>query len=221
VPVEAARSSRARNHENWEPEWTHGTFHGSLRCSLAQCTEPVSIAGDYKIDLVLATDGKWFGEYDAFYRLRFAVPALPLLDPPSKTPDRVRRAVQAASATLWTDPAAAGNRLRFAIEELLTGHGVRRFSVRNGKQTRLTTHARIVAFQTRKTEAGDALMAVKWIGNEGSHADGLTATDIIDGAALLGHALRLLYDDSAKEMERRIKKINKAKGLPRKRPPPP
>jgi hypothetical protein len=143
-----------------------------------------------------------------------------LLNPPDKTPETVRRAVEAASTLLWTDPGAAGNRLRFAIEELLTAHRVRRYSVKNGRQNRLNTHSRIELLQQRKEAAGDALMAVKWIGNEGSHADALTATDVIDGAELLGHALRLLYDDSAKQMERRIRKINKARGLPRNRPRP-
>lgn len=220
VSVEAAASSRHHDHEAWEPEWIHGTFHGVLRCSVGRCNEPVSIAGDYKVDMVMAPGGGWYGEYEAFYRLRYALPALPLLAPPDKTPETVRRAVEAASALLWIDPGAAGNRLRFAIEELLTAQRVRRSIMKDGKRIRLTTHRRIELLRQRKEAASDALMAVKWIGNEGSHADALTATDVIDGAELLGHALRLLYDDSAKQMERRIRKINKAKGLPRNRPRP-
>ena len=217
ITVQSAASSRAQDHEGWEPEWIHGTFHGTLRCGVPRCGEPVSIAGDYKVDAVLAAGGGWYGQYDDYFRLRFAIPAPPLLIAPSKTPESVRLAVRAASALLWTDPAAAGNRLRFAIEELLTAEGMRRFINKNGRRTRLTTHARIMEFQKCETAAGDALMAVKWIGNEGSHADALTASDVIDGAELLGHALRLLYDDSDRLLERRIQKINKAKGLPRKR----
>lgn len=220
LSVEAAASSNHRNHDAWEPDWIRGTFHGVLRCSVGRCNEPVTVAGDYKVDMVKAPGGGWYGDYEAFYRLRYALPALPLLSPPDKTPETVQRAVEAASALLWTDPGAAGNRLRFAIEELLTAQQVRRYSVKNGRQNRLTTHSRIELLQQRKAAAGDALMAVKWIGNEGSHADALTTTDVIDGAELLGHALRLLYDDSAEQMERRIRKINKAKGLPRNRPRP-
>ncbi|HSR85739.1 MAG TPA: DUF4145 domain-containing protein, partial [Streptosporangiaceae bacterium] len=63
--------------------------------------------------------------------------------------------------------------------------------------------------------AADALEAVKWIGNQGSHEAGLTATDVLDGADLLSHALKMLYDRSEDELERRIRAVNRRRGLPR------
>ncbi|CAB4957324.1 unannotated protein [freshwater metagenome] len=58
-------------------------------------------------------------------------------------------------------------------------------------------------------------MAVKCIGNEGSHADALISRDVLAGADVLGHALRLLYDTSAEELQRLIRWTNEATGLPR------
>ena len=51
--------------------------------------------------------------------------------------------------------------------------------------------------------------------NQGSHETGLTATDVLDGADLLSHALKILYDRSEEEMQRRIRAVNKRRGLPR------
>jgi len=59
------------------------------------------------------------------------------------------------------------------------------------------------------------LEAVKWIGNQGSHEAGLTAADVLDGADLLSHALKTLYDRSGDEMGRRIRAVNRRRGLPR------
>ncbi len=122
----------------------------------------------------------------------------------------------AASQLVWADPGAAANRLRLATEELLTAQRVPRTAVVQGKpQRRLNAHQRIERFRARNAAAADALMAVKWIGNEGSHADALTAKDVLDGAKVLSLALSLLYDSSAEELQRHIRRVNKAKGLPK------
>ncbi|MSW65584.1 MAG: hypothetical protein F2825_11935, partial [Actinobacteria bacterium] len=63
-----------------------------------------------------AADGSWFGDYDDFFRLRYAQPALPVLDCPTGTPDPVREAIAAASRVVWTDPGSAAKRLRLATE---------------------------------------------------------------------------------------------------------
>jgi hypothetical protein len=105
------------------------------------------------------------------------------------------------------------------IEELLTAKGVRRTVTKNGRRSPLKTHARILEFKKGNQLAGDTLEAVKWIGNQGSHESDLTAGDILDGAELLEYALRLLYDKSDAAIARRVKAINKSKGLPRRRKP--
>jgi uncharacterized protein DUF4145 len=177
----------------------------------------VAVAGDFKVGPApLAPDGNWYGEYDDMFQLRFALPALPIITPPAETPEAVKAAIQSASQILWTDPSAAANRLRFAIEALLTDRGIPRFPAK-GTRARLTTHARIVKFKQHEAEAGAALEAVKWIGNSGSHEDALTVSDVLDGAEMLGYALRLVYNKSDKELQRLIRSVNKVNGLPPKR----
>jgi hypothetical protein len=216
--VPSMASERAQTHESWEPDWISGTFHGLLRCAVPSCAETVSVVGNLKVGPTLAPDSSWDGaDYDNMFQLRFALPALTILTPPAETPEEVKEAIKSASQMLWIDPSAAANRLRLAIEALLTNRGMPRFAVSNGTRSRLTTHARIVKFKKYEGEAGEALEAVKWIGNSGSHEDTLTVSDVLDGTEMLSYALRLIYDKSDKELQRRIRSVNKAKGVPKKR----
>lgn len=212
----SAASARARSHPDWEPTSIDGCFHGALRCALPSCGEVIVIIGDYSVDVDFDDDGQW--NYADFFRLRAARPALSIMRIPPKTPDSVRQAIEQASAVIWSDPSSAGNRLRTAIDEVLTQQGVRRYvQSKVGKRVRLSTHQRIEDLQSKNAEVSATLMAVKWIGNEGSHEQGLSVTDVLDGANLLAHGLRLLYDTSHKELARKVRDINRRKGLPRKR----
>jgi hypothetical protein len=187
---------------------------GLLRCARQSCRETVAVAGDYMVDFDATEDGRT--QDFNFYLLRFALPALKIIVPPERTPESVTKAIDSAAVIIWADPSAAANRLRFAIDELLTANGVPRFRNANGRRRRLLTDERIKEFG-RWEFGADALEAVKWIGNQGSHESGLSATDVLDGADLLGHELKILYDRSEEAIERRIRAVNRRRGLPRNR----
>lgn len=175
------------------------------------------VTGAYKFDVDLDERGQWYGQWDTFFKLRYAIPALPIMSVPANAPTEVHQAITTASRILWTDPNSAGNRLRVAIEDLLTKSGMRRYVVRKGRRYRLTTHDRIQEFKKYESLAGETLEAVKWIGNQASHEGNLTVEDVLDGAGLFEYALRLMYDKSDDEVARLVRKINKSKGLPKRR----
>jgi hypothetical protein len=214
IKVEASESTnKIYATRNYPPTVLSGTFHGLLRCAVNSCRETVAVAGDYDVDVDVDDSGDT--HVADFVRLRFAVPALKIIRPPPRTPKTVSEAIDSAARIIWADPGAAANRLRFAIDELLTAYGMPRFRNANGKRLRLTTDQRIRQFRRYELSAADALEAVKWIGNQGSHEASLNPTDVLDGADLLNHALKILYDRSQEEMERRIRAVNKRRGLPR------
>lgn len=209
---DCGESIRGRDHDAWEPEWLHGTFHGALQCGRSACQETVTIAGDYRVDWV----GGESSPYDASFRLRFATPPLILVVLPGRTPEAVVTAVTGAAAVIWTDPSAAANRLRVAVDELLTASRQRRFEVKKHQRVRLTTHQRIEEFKRVQSEAAEVLEAVKWIGNEGSHAAELGIADVLEGADFLSYALRLLYDHKDEQLAKRIRSINRTRGVGRR-----
>ena len=84
---------------------------------------------------------------------------------------------------------------------------------------RLDLHSRIVEFSKTNTDVGDTLLAVKWIGNDGSHDSALELEDVLLGAEILDAAITALYDKSADDLKAKVRAINRRKGLPRKQRP--
>jgi hypothetical protein len=108
------------------------------------------------------------------------------------------------------------NALRGCVEVILTRRGVPRTTVSKGKRHRLFLHDRIELFQRRDAEVGAALMAVKWIGNEGSHAGALTPADVLDALEVIEDVLERFWGDKRRTLARLITKINQKRG-PRSR----
>lgn len=222
VTVEGAQSARLRDHEGWEPEWISGSFHGELVCGIANCEEPAVVLGEMKVDAVVLPGGHWYGDFDTYLKVRAVSPPLPLMKYPSGTPEAVQDRVAGASQVLWAQPSAAANRLRSAVEELLTAKKVRKTasvpkkgSAGGRKTRRLTSHERIALLRADHPVAADALEAVKWIGNEGSHEETLTVDDVLQGIQLLERAIELLYDTTDAELRRLAERINKRRGIGR------
>ncbi len=209
--ADAASESARKKHPDWDPDWLRGVFTGQMTCSDPDCGETVAISGDWR---VVFAGHQHSDPYDELLRLRFAHPPLRLAALPDGTPDSVAEGIHSASSVVWVSPSSGANRLRFSVEALLTARGVNKTAPkRSGGRRRLTTHERIVLYRTKNPEVADALEAVKWIGNDGSHDESLTVADVMDGVEVLELALRLLYDTRDEALRRRIAAINKNKGV--------
>jgi hypothetical protein len=206
---------------DWEPDWMGGTFFGTLACDNKSCNEVVVIAGDWKVQERLGPRGRWHGEYETRAFLRFATPPFLLIDSlPVKTPKVVGERIKEASAVLWVDPNAAGNRLRLAVEDLLTARGVTRFKFVRDKKTkkrtrqRMSTHERLIIFKDKWPDVAKVFMAVKWVGNQATHEASLTVEQAIRQAEFLERGLNLLYGTKDHDLDREVRAINKAKRIP-------
>ena len=199
--------------EAWEPEWKHGFFHGILYCGRSACREKVIVSGEYRVTMI-----KLWEKYIDELRLRFAIPALPLVIPPANTPKAALEGIEAASRIVWTDPAGAANGLRRAVEAVLDDQKVHKTQTIRHRRFRLSPHQRINRLKARQPVAAASLEAVKWLGNEGSHSSAaLTSSHCIESAQYLNHALQILYDKTEADLIKNAKAINKAKGLVRSR----
>ncbi len=61
-------------------------------------------------------------------------------------------------------------------------------------------------------------VAIKWIGDEGSHARNLTYKDLLQGFELFEHALDILYVRRDIKLKKAVKSINRRKGIARQAP---
>lgn len=218
VVEESERSQHVQgSDENWEPEWLYGAFHCVLRCGNSACPcDLIRVVEEMDLDM-LEEDGHWTGGYWKRLTPRFFHPALPLIENDERCPEQVLDRVAAASRVLWVDPSSAANRLRSAAEALMDDQGIPRKSP-SGKD--LTLHSRIEKFKIVKpfhSDAADALLAVKWIGNVGSHDDSLKISNVLAGVQMLDFALTEIYETSRELLKNMAAEITARKGAPTRR----
>ena len=65
----------------------------------------------------------------------------------------------------------------------------------------LSLHGRLERFAKKFPEVGQALLAVKWLGNSGTHSSELTASDSLDGFELLSFALDEIFESKSKRLK--------------------
>jgi Domain of unknown function (DUF4145) len=198
-------STAALEGADWDPLSLGGIFHGDLACPRSPCGNKYVVAGTWGVDY----DGESSeGHYAEFFSVSYILPALPLMEYPDAVPDKIRDPISAASLVLLSDASAAANRIRSAIEALLDCQRVRKHHAGN-RSARLTTHARIKEFEARNPDAAAQLMAVKWIGNAGSHErEALPLSLVLDGMEHFARALELIYDPHEEKLRRRAALIN-------------
>ncbi|MGY5099442.1 DUF4145 domain-containing protein [Streptomyces sp. 900105245] len=212
--VEESVTSRSwHGHDEWEPDWIRGGFHCVLTCRKETCDQ-VRVIGDMTVG--------WTGRDDVPYERHLTptmfFPALPLLENRGLCPSEVGERVDAAAKILWLDPNSAANRVRAAVEALMDDQGVIRKKLgRAGRGVRLSLDDRITTFKTalpQHRDAADLLLAVKWIGNVGSHEDVLRIPDVLEGVEFLDHALSLIYDTNHDDMKKRASNVTARQGRP-------
>jgi hypothetical protein len=211
-------SKIVRDDEFGEPTSSDGYFHGALNCPRSPCGNSYVVAGRWKVDYVEGVRETPGDElYTDYYWLNYVMPSLPLMDYPGDVPEEVREPISSASLVLLSDASAAANRIRSAIEVLLDYQRIRKFR-QGSRSDRLRTHARIKEFEGKNPDAAAHLMAMKWIGNIGSHErNPLPLAWVLDGLEHFARALELIYDPHEKELERRAAAINRKGG--KMRPP--
>lgn len=82
---------------------------------------------------------------------------------------------------------------------------------RNKKRVKLSLHNRIEEFKKKSSALADLLMAIKWLGNAGSHITAITSNDILDAYEMMEHLLAEIYDPPAKNLAKLAKQINQSK----------
>lgn len=213
------KSCRKWDHPNFEPQFASGQFVCLLKCSKASCEESCAVSGNF--DVQECSDEYNTEWYDAG-RPRSITPPPPLIRIPKECPLEIRREVEAAFGLFWLDHSSALNRIRNAIELLLTKLGVRRYGKKaGGGRRRLPLDSRIVVLQSKKPSLSslcDRLQAVKHLGNAGSHPGDVNINDVFDGFDILDQVLNDIYTNHASELAKMVKQINQRKG-PRNKGP--
>ena len=212
---ESAASRREHDHEAWEPDWIRSVFACVFRCNNEACNEPVACSGAGRVNNFEGEDEElgWVQVSEDVFTPHYFFPSLVLMDLPKACPESVTEYLRESFALSFADPGAALNCARTAVEALMTALGIKRFALTKGKKRPLSLHQRLQLLPPKYQEQKDLLLAVKWLGNAGSHDGDKAATaDVMLAYDLLEHVLSEIYEGKVKKLKAMAKKVNKKKG---------
>jgi hypothetical protein len=149
-------------------------------------------------------------EWEDYFSPLFCQPMPDIIELPAKCPDEVKDELRAAFSIFWLHRAACAGRIRVALEHLMNHLGVpKRKKDKSGKYSDLSLHARLDAFAKTEPAMGPQLMALKWLGNTGSHDREVTKADLLDAFEILEHALVEIIDGRSARVAALAKKLTK------------
>ena len=199
----------------WDPELMEYVYSCLFECTNTSCKEMVSSSGigslseDYSYD----EHGEPDIDYTDYFIPKYFSPHLLLFKIPKNAAENVSNEINKSFSLFFSDPASSANHIRIALEYLLTHLKIKRFTTRNGKRTNLSLHHRIDLLPRKLNHIKEMALAVKWLGNAGSHSQHeITADDVLDSYELIEDILIEVFTNKRKNLKVIAKRINKKKG---------
>ena len=191
---ETAASKRHQAEPYSSEEEYEGKFSVLFRCNSTSCGEIFVAIGDiYQWELRdynRHTGEEEFEGYEKYFKPVMFRPSIDLFRIEPLIPKRIAEELRKAFSIFFTDNNAAANRIRVTVEYLLSELKV---PTQDKRGKRYPLHERIMILAKRKKEISNQLLAIKWIGNSGSHMEELSRGDVIDALEILEHTLHEIF----------------------------
>lgn len=203
--AETGESKRAHGHEAWDPEWVDERFSTLFRCNNPNCGHVVGAAGTVSVRESPSTlpNGDWDMEYVPLFTPMAFWEAPPIIRPCAECPEDVAAQLSRSFPLYWLDRSACANAVRATVETMLTERGIPETTTnRQDKIVRISLHDRIEKFKAMNQAAADLLLAIKVLGNVGSHGDDVTVDDLLDAYEILDHVVDTVYSTRAERAAR-------------------
>jgi hypothetical protein len=208
VHKETSLSRSEHSHEDWGPEWIAYVFTAWAKCNHSGCGNEMAISGTGGVDMGFDDEGA--SGWEDYFAPKFCAPMPDIITLPKKCPEDIRNEFRAAFASFWSDASSTVNHIRIGLERIMDYLGVqRRRKLTSGKFWDLTLHQRIEVFAKAQVSVGSQLMALKWLGNAGSHGEQINRDDILDAFEILEHALTEVIERRSEKVAELTKKLTK------------
>ena len=185
----------------FEIEWSSFIYNVQYHCLNKKCNEIVLSTGtsEYSLEPQFDCCGQYEGDApEKFYTPRIFLPELDFFEIPESTPSEVKKLIKESFGIFFQSKNSAINKMRVAIEELLTQHNIPRYPTVVKSTTKpLSLHDRIikaVAVDEKFKNLEDYLFAIKILGNAGSHGEeDIDFNDVVDTYEFVNVLLNELY----------------------------
>jgi hypothetical protein len=173
----------------WGPEYIELLFTAWATCSNNLCNETFALSGRGGVEQV--PDEDYNSSYEDYFRPLHCHPTLELIRLPANCPEHVEKALKAAFALYWVDRPSSAGRIRVALERLLDHLGIAAHTSTGGY---LSLDKRIDTFSQNDPANGPQMMALKWLGNVGSHTIDIQTDDLLSAFEVLEHLMSELIE---------------------------
>lgn len=192
---------------------------GFLRCERQFCGEIVVVAGDYSTefhhDHDYETDSPITHEATN-YRPHSMSPAPEIISYPVKLNKDSKEHLRRSFALFWVDHASCANRLRIVAEYLLDQLGIPREGPKGKRKlARLDLSDRIDLLKVAQPGHDDALNALRFVGNVGSHEGVVDFEDLLTCYEAIEDAMVELIEQRKAKLAQKVQEINARKGKPK------
>lgn len=209
LKLETGESIRAKNYDDWEPDWITHSWSGIGVCSNKECAQTFSLGGKTR----MAFTSNW-DELTTKYTIKIISPSPMLFQVPSIYPDDAKEKLVNSFGLFFYNPSASANALRASIESFLDELKIRKTVIKNHKRLQLSLGRRVKDYlSTSKYHSISSYVeAIKWIGNSGSHDSSLTAKNVLQAYDFLEIILEDLSLKSKTQKARKsVNEINRRK----------
>lgn len=194
---------------NTYPGYNQTDYVFSLHLQCSNCGEIVVVSGYWSEYHYLSDEGN--GIQNQIVPISF-YPAPKIISIPKSCPKSISKTLNDSFGLYWIDLSSCANKIRTSIEFLMDDLKVEKtIHTKSGKCKNLILHDRILQYKLINSEAADFLLAIKWIGNEGSHYTKITKNDVLDAYELLEFSLEQVYNDKKKSLVMLSQNINNTK----------
>jgi hypothetical protein len=210
--AETILSVQGHDHSDFDPDWIQYSFTAWGQCSHASCQQKFAIAGKGGVSPEFTSDGRSW-EYEDYFEPQYCFPMPHIIELPQKCPNNIKKELIAAFSLFWLNRPACAGRIRVSLEMLMDHMSVpNKRKAKNGRDLELTLHERIDAYSAKDPQFGSYLMALKWLGNTGSHEGDISKADILDAFEILEHALVEILDNRNEKVAELAKKLHEKHG---------
>ncbi|WNK42636.1 DUF4145 domain-containing protein [Pantoea agglomerans] len=175
-------------------------FSCLLKCERARCGAVVAVSGTGEVRPAHDEDEEEDGNpHFSLFQAKCFIPALSVFNIPEQCPDAVAEPLKQSFALFPGAPGAAANAVRIALEQLMDALEI---------PPRGSLHRRIEALPAPYSMQREALMAIKFLGNAGSHEFGsVTTLDIEHAFVITEFVLQKIYAGSTQSVRQLINRL--------------
>ncbi len=205
----------------YPPECIEYRFIGTLKCSYKKCSGKVLFCGIGGVEEVIQQYDEMTGKlilpesdigfFNYFYPTYFN-PIIEIFPIPSNCPKNIIDEIKKAFLLYWCDTSSCGNKIRIIVEFILDYLKIKKREKRGGSYKPISLHDRILIYHPTNPDIGEFFLAMKWIGNIGSHTNKLKREDLLTDFELLKFAINEIFVNDRKRLKKIAQKIIKFKG---------